>query len=337
MSVRLLLVALCIVCVFIFTSSSSPDSQDGQYRFAEYLSRLELDSGVYDDAPAWIIELISDRMSGGALSAELACSLSFKPDNWTAAGVLLDLILDDEVVARVRTDQNLEITYTRAVRYLRPAIVTRFYKTSMSPSDSERMKLIWWADGLMRLFPYAQGAELLRTEWEAEPRPWGTSNILENGPRCAEGGSSGDASTNETVREVYREFLTSAGVPLKEVVPTAIMCDHLEYIDSYRSAEHWYWKGMEASWLAGSSLGPFLPPGSCSMASALYETAADMSDDKFHTFLKRTEYLRPWYPLYLTIAPRGTVQPELASLLALDRLLVLYSPESDKEWQSNET
>jgi len=328
MRTRLVAQVLFVLVMLAVVASSSPDGADGEYRRIEYLRRLELDGGVYEPAPKWIVDVIGE-ISDSELPENLACSLAFQPDNWTAAEALLDLILDDDVVARVRRDPELMLSYTRAVRYLRPAIVIRFAKVSQSPSESERMKLMWWADGLMRLFPYADREKTFRREWEIRPRPWNGNSV---------GVSGGESyQTGQTAREVYKEFLVAVGIPLDEVVPEEVMQSHLSYIGSSRSPEHWYWKGMEASWLAGSSLGPFVPPGSCEIAEGLHLTASSMSGEQFHRFLVRTEYLRVWYPLYLTVAREGNVLPDTASLLSLDNLLVKYSPEGDREWENNET
>jgi len=333
---RLLLLTMTCVClVTLQVTSSWAGAKDGGalYRGFEYLYQLEQEGGVYNETPAWIMELLREELPAGELPAAQACSLGFNPDNWSAAGVLLELILDENVVRRIRSNQDLEIVYTRAVRYLRPAIVIRFAALAESPSEKDRMRAVWWADGLLRLFPHPEEGSLRRARWEISPRPWSSAQNISELASVNETESTGN---ERTAYEIYRAFVEECGVDLLEVVPKDVMQAYLDFQGSYFYPDHWYYKGMTTSWLAlFMRYGDYSPnPWEWSQSLGDSSPKAErffLNPKQYSGFLVAMEYLRPALVTRFCHSDESAVYPRAFALCSLDRLLFVYIHPDDDE------
>jgi hypothetical protein len=322
--------AIGLACLALVSACPVQASDETYYIYHQHLAMMEREAALFSPVEEWVVRFLRDRIVADELPGEYSCSLYYGVDKWTAAEILLNLTLDDDIVRHVRSNPQLEDEFARVVRKLRPAIILHFALALESPSQSSRDRALWWADGLMRLYPHPREEPVQRLEWETKPRPW--SAPCSSKTEASRYVGPWQVGNDPSIQEAYWRFLDACGINLTAAAPRCIIAAHINcWIPGPAdSPDHWYYRGMSQSWLAGLFLGRF-PYWKLTRE---YEVSIQGVDsgldvltndrDAFNSFLVAVEYLRPAFPPRFVGNNHEFTDTDIRRLCQLDSLLYLY-------------
>lgn len=265
-----------------------------------------------------VVAKLSEASNDNAPKSKGAPPLS----RWEACGKLLDAAGDNEVVYKVLHDNKLHRELAAAVRDLRPVIVAQIAKQTDAANTPhnrrERLRLLGWIDGLMRLYPKAYGEKAYRLEWEGAPRIWAGYGSVTLGQ---------EANLYAVNYGAYEDY-------------SKLLVEHkgLEYgvpewaVDSLEDAPYWIVGDVAET----GKRDPYsLPLGilyGLDPNSGRIPIESLMADQEaFHVYLRLAEFYRPGFTYYLirNLEKIG-LQSKLTSLRELSSLLSLYGFEDDR-------
>ncbi len=265
-----------------------------------------------------VVAKLSEASNDNAPKSEGAPPLS----RWEACGKLLDAAGDNEVVYNVLHNNKLHREFAAAVRDLRPVIVAQVAKQTDAANTPhnrrERLRLLGWLDGLMRLYPKADGEEVYRLEWEGAPRIWAGYGSVTLGQEA------NLYAVNYGAYENYSKLLAEHkgleyGIP--EWVKTTLENEPYWLVGDVEEIGR-----RKPYTLAGGLLYGFDPySGRISLPSLAID------DSKFHGYLRLVEFYRPAFTYYFIFGlEQMSCQRKLTSLRELSSILALYGFEKDR-------
>ncbi len=286
---------------------------------------------IHEQAPGWIIEFVRELPHS---KDNLELRLTANSDNYATAYVFLQAISDDGTYALIRGDAQKELIFSRAIRYLRPAIVERMREAWMSADLYEKVKPVFWIDAIMRLYPYPENVDITRGDWESASRfPLRTS--LAKAIRDIQSGAlTGWLGENAFVH-TYGRYLV--GIPIDDSsppIPERLLeayyrLDHGS--SSPLSFQEEYWSKSYASFLGSSALSYFSRQYPYSN-NAEYSKYGTLPDARFNDYLTVTEYTRLFYAAQIQIGSDDRASHQKIVINELNSVLQLCSPVGDRAW-----
>lgn len=287
-------------------------------------------AAIHEQAPEWIISFVRSLPHGKDNPALL---LAANSDNYTAAYAFLQAISDDGAYAFIRGNAARELIFSRAVRYLRPAIVERMRSAWMSSDLYERVKPVFWIDAIMRLYPYPENVEITRTDWESASR-FPLRKSLKKAISDIQSGALTGWYAKYAFHHTYGDYVKSTPIldqsSAYDRIQEAYSRIHIISTApiSYQSRDTF---GKSASWLAISLLSQFCRQYPYTR-SAAYAIDGTMSDARFNDYLTVSEYTRVYFAGQIHIESGEDASHQELVINELNSVLQLCSPVGDRAW-----
>lgn len=287
---------------------------------------------IHEQVPGWIVEFVRE-LPHGKDNPELR--LTANSDSYAAANVFLQAISDDGTYAFIRGDAEKELTFSRAIRYLRPGIVERMKSAWMSADLYERVKPVFWIDAIMRLYPHPENVDITRGDWEAAAR-FPLRKSLAKAIKDIQSGTLTGWYSKYAFQHTYSDYLkgilsSNASSEVYDRIHEAFQLiafgttAPLPFQQEYDSFSN------SASWLAISSLSLFSRRYPYSNR-ADYAKYGIIPDARFNDYLTVTEYTRLYFAEQIQYDSDDWDSKQELVINELNSVLQLCSPVGDRAW-----